>query len=148
MSSTSWAAQPNISDDYFKSKRAAFLNALKCKTGLILAKAAAMRINATLEPAYLAPPSVHRLFARRQMSLNTRLVLMNFTPPDVELNLLGERSVLQGACPCPLLLRYCTLSREKRWAERESIRGRTWFKPKVVNMSFEIRPGAPVPIHR
>jgi hypothetical protein len=61
MSSTSLgmtgvAAQPNISDDYFKSKRAAFLNALKCKTGLILAKAAAMRINAYLEPASLAPP--------------------------------------------------------------------------------------------
>ena len=41
---TGVAAQPNISDDYFKSKRATFLNALKCKTGLILAKAAAMRI--------------------------------------------------------------------------------------------------------
>lgn len=41
---TGAAAQPNISDDCFKSKRAAFLNALKCKTGLILAKAAAMRI--------------------------------------------------------------------------------------------------------
>ena len=51
------AAQPNISDDYFKSKRAAFLNALKCKTGLILAKAAAMRINANLEarPRSLLP---------------------------------------------------------------------------------------------
>ena len=65
---TGVAAQPNISDDYFKSKRAAFLNGLKCKTGLILAKAAAMRINANVEPAFLAPPSAQRLSARRQMS--------------------------------------------------------------------------------
>ena len=42
------AAQPNISDGYFKSMRAACLHALKCKTGLILAKAATMRINANL----------------------------------------------------------------------------------------------------
>jgi hypothetical protein len=68
---TGVAAQPNISDDYFKSKRAAFLTALKCKTGPILAKAASMRINANLEPAYLGPASVQRLSARRQMSLYT-----------------------------------------------------------------------------
>jgi hypothetical protein len=65
---TGVAAQTNISDDYFKSKRAAFLNALKCKTGLILDKAAFMRINANLEPAYLPPP---RPSARRQISLYT-----------------------------------------------------------------------------
>ena len=45
---TGMAAQTNISDDYLKSKRAAFPHALTCKTGLILAKAAAMRINAYL----------------------------------------------------------------------------------------------------
>ena len=49
------ATQPNISDDYFESMRASFLSVLKCKAGLILAKAAAMRINANLEPTYLAP---------------------------------------------------------------------------------------------
>ena len=48
------AAQPIIADDYFKSKRAAFLHALECKTGLILAKAVAVRINANSGPAYLA----------------------------------------------------------------------------------------------
>ena len=53
---TGVAAQSTISDDYFKSKRAAVLNALKCKTVLIFAKAASMRINADLEPAHLAPP--------------------------------------------------------------------------------------------
>jgi hypothetical protein len=52
---TGMASQPNISDDYFKSKRASYLNALKCKTGVILAKTAAMRVT-NLEPAYLAPP--------------------------------------------------------------------------------------------
>ena len=37
------------SDDYPKSKRTSFLNALKCKTGLILAKAAAMRIKSNID---------------------------------------------------------------------------------------------------
>ena len=62
-------------DDYLKSKRTSFLNALKCKTGLILAKAAAMRINANVEPAFLAPPSAKRLSARRQMSFLCHMIL-------------------------------------------------------------------------
>ena len=41
---TGVAVQPSISDDCFKSKRASFLNALKCETCLILAKAADIRI--------------------------------------------------------------------------------------------------------
>ena len=41
-------AQPNVSDDYLKSKCPVFVNALKCKTRLILAKAAAMPINANI----------------------------------------------------------------------------------------------------
>ena len=74
------AAQPNISDDYFKSKRAAFLNALKCKTGLILAKAAAMRINANVEPVYLAPP-LPSVFLRVAKCLRILvLLIMNFAP--------------------------------------------------------------------
>ena len=70
MGMTGMEAQPNISDDYFKLKRDTFLNALKCKTGLILAKAAAMRINANLEPAYLAPPSAPRPSARRSPNVS------------------------------------------------------------------------------
>ena len=54
---TGVAAQPNISDGYLKSKRAAFLNALKCKKGLIPAKAAPMRINANWETPPLCPAS-------------------------------------------------------------------------------------------
>ena len=85
---TSVAPQPNssgvagqslISDDYFKSKRASLLNALTCKAGRILAKAAAMRINANLEPAYLAPTSAQHPFARGKMSLS--LVCIPMTIP-------------------------------------------------------------------
>ena len=90
------AAQPNISDDYFKSKRPAFLNALKYKTGLILAKAAA--IIANLEPACLASP-LPRVLLRVAKSLCILLLLiMNFAPPAAELNLLREWLVLQGSC--------------------------------------------------
>ena len=65
------AAQSNIFHDYFKSERAAFLNGLKCKTGLILAKAAAMLINANIEPARLARPSAPRPSVRCPMSTHT-----------------------------------------------------------------------------
>ena len=58
-SSTSWAklaGQRSPTSLTTSSSRSAFLHALTCKTGLILAKAAAMRINAKLEPVCLAPP--------------------------------------------------------------------------------------------
>jgi hypothetical protein len=51
------AAQVNLEDNFSKSKRAAFLNAFKCKTGLILDKATAMRINANLEPSSVGAPA-------------------------------------------------------------------------------------------
>ena len=98
------AAQPNISDDYFKSKRAAFLNALKCKTGLILAKAAAMHVSAILEPTYLAPSFAQPPSARRQMSLYTGALDHELRPPCCGAYLLNERLVLQGSCAFLALL--------------------------------------------
>ena len=59
-----------------------------------------MRINANLEPTYLAPPSAQGPSALRQMSLYTGA--LDHPPPALELNLLGERLVLQayvqGSC--------------------------------------------------
>ena len=70
------AVQPNIADDYFRSKRAAFLNALKCKTGLIPAKAAA-----NLETACLAPPPAPRPSARCQISMYAGSLAHELRPP-------------------------------------------------------------------
>lgn len=47
------AAQPYLSDDFFKSKRAAFSSALQGKTCLIFAKATAMFLMENLEPSNL-----------------------------------------------------------------------------------------------
>jgi hypothetical protein len=83
------AAQPNISDDYFKSKRAAFLNALKCKTGLILAKSRCHGINASSDP--VCPPSVPRFLRVAKCLCMLVLLIMKFAPPAPEhVHLLGE----------------------------------------------------------
>ena len=59
-----------------------------------------MRINANLEPAYLAPSSAQRPSARRQMPLYTGALDHELRPTRsgaTELNLLGERLILQGS---------------------------------------------------
>ena len=87
------------------------------ETGLILPKAAAMRIDANLEPAYLSPPlcpasfcaspnvSVYYKTVRGYWQMRIQglllllvLLIMNFASPAVEINLLGARLVLQGSC--------------------------------------------------
>ena len=95
---TGVAAQPNISDDYFKSKRAAFLNAFTCKTGLIHVKAAAaaMHINSIC----LAPPLPLVLLGVAKYLCMLVLLIVNFSPPVLKLSLFGDRLVLQGSSLC------------------------------------------------
>ena len=62
------AAQVNLEDNFFKSKRAAFFNALTCKMGLILDKATAMRINANLEHSSVGAHAPSRSSARRHLA--------------------------------------------------------------------------------
>ena len=72
-------------------------NALKCETGLILAKAAAMHINANLESSCLARPLLPRVLQRVENVSHT-VSCDHELSPRRELNLLGERLVLQGSC--------------------------------------------------
>ena len=68
----------------------AFFYALKGKTGLILAKAAAMRINARLDPDYLAPTLPSPLSARLQMSLYTGALDDELPPPSAVWSLISS----------------------------------------------------------
>ena len=80
---------------------------------MILAKGATMRINANLEPTYLAPP-LPRVLLRVVKCLSLTCALDHEPCPPlieyrdsqaaVELNLLGKRSVLQGSCAFLALL--------------------------------------------
>jgi hypothetical protein len=86
------AAQPNLEDDFFKSKRAAFFNALKCKTGLILTKATAMHVNANLEPSSLGHPAPSRSFARHHL-VSLPILIKNCVPLALDYNILVDRIV-------------------------------------------------------
>jgi hypothetical protein len=98
------AAQPKSSWDYFNSKCAAFLNALKCKPGLILAKAADMRI--TIWSPHTSPlplPCTLLLHVAACLCMQV-LLIMNFVLPRLELDLRGEQLALQGSCAFLALL--------------------------------------------